>query len=147
MYYGCPWLNYFYARFILNLHNSWERTLTPLSTSLYNQKKSPMVMYITQKPVESHVEQAKGASHSWLTKMRSVSFFSSTWCPAKHDSWLTVLNVFFHDLLSSLMPKKIIIVITWSTYCSKIDKKIKYIWVKVLFNEINCKYSLISYTV
>ena len=70
-----------------------------------------------------------------------------TGCPRKHDSWWLILDVFFHDLLSSLMPKKIIINITLSSYCSEIDKKIKYNWAKVLFNEINCKKFLISYTV
>jgi len=31
-----------------------------------------------------------------------------TGCPTKHDSWLIVLNVFFHNLLSCLIPKRII---------------------------------------
>ena len=31
-----------------------------------------------------------------------------TGCPTKHDSWWIVLDVFFHTLLSCLIPKKII---------------------------------------
>ena len=32
----------------------------------------------------------------------------TTGCPTKHDSWRIVLNVFFYNLLSSLIPKRII---------------------------------------
>jgi len=53
-----------------------------------------------------------------------------TGCPTKHDSWWIVLDVFFHTLLSCLIPKKIIKNISWQSYYSKMDFKIKYIWVK-----------------
>ena len=36
-----------------------------------------------------------------------------TGCPRKHDSCCTILNVFFHNLLSSLIPKSIIKNIAW----------------------------------
>ena len=50
-----------------------------------------------------------------------------TGCPTKHDSWWIFLNVFFHNFLSCLIPKRIIIKIYWS---------------KRFSNELNCKKSL-----
>ena len=65
-----------------------------------------------------------------------------TGCPTKHDSWWIVENIFFHNLLSWLIPKTIIKIL-WELYCSKLDFKVKYIWAKDFFNEINCKKNFI----
>ena len=54
----------------------------------------------------------------------------TTGCPTKHDSWWIVLNVFFLNLLSSLIQKRITINIAWQSFYSKIDFKVKYIWLK-----------------
>ena len=64
-----------------------------------------------------------------------------TGCPRKHDSLWIVLNVFFHNFLSSLIPKRIIKIIAWKCNYYKIDFKAKYNWVKD-FSKINCKKSL-----
>ena len=61
-----------------------------------------------------------------------VSGPAPTGCPTKHDSWWIVLNVFFHNLLSCLIPKKIKKNI-WHSF----DFKVNHIWVKEFFNEIN----------
>ena len=65
-----------------------------------------------------------------------------TGCPTKHDSWWIVLNVFFHNFLICLIPKRIIINIIWQSYYCKIDHRLRYIWVKNFSNELNCKKSL-----
>ena len=44
---------------------------------------------------------------------RPLKRATRTGCPRKHDSWWTILNVFFHNLLSSLIPKSIIKNIAW----------------------------------
>ena len=74
-----------------------------------------------------------------------VSGPAPTGCPTKHDSWWIVLNVFFHNLLSCLIPKKIKKNI-WHSYNSTFDFKVNHIWVKEFFNEINCVNSSI-YTI
>ena len=60
----------------------------------------------------------------------------NTMCPAKHDSWWIFQNVFF---LRCLKSKRIIKNIVWQSYHSKMDFKVKYIWVTNLCNEINWK--------
>ena len=82
----------------------------------------------------------------WYFKIRLFDLTKfiawSTGCPTKHDSWWIVLNVFFHNLLSCLIPKKIIINIIWQSSFSKIDPRLRYIGVKDFSNELNCKQSL-----
>ena len=40
--------------------------------------------------------------------MHKVDKYIYTGCPTKHDSWRIVLNVFFYNLLSSLIQKRIV---------------------------------------
>ena len=70
-----------------------------------------------------------------------------TWCPTKYDRWWKVLNVFFHNLLNCLIPKRMITNIMWQSYHSKMDCKVNYIWVNDLFNKINSIKYLISKTI
>ena len=65
-----------------------------------------------------------------------------------HETWQLVnsIKVFFKILLSYLIPKRI----NYKKYQLTIEKiyfKVKYIWVKDFFNELNCEKSLISKTV
>ena len=78
-----------------------------------------------------------------------VVMFRGTPCiyTVSHDSWQIVLNVFFHNMSSCLLPKIIIINVLWHPYYSKIDFLVKYIWVKCVFKtKLTAKKSLISNT-
>ena len=48
-----------------------------------------------------------------------TNFQSHTGCLTKHDSWWIALNVFFHNLLSCLIQKKITKNIIWQSYYCK----------------------------
>ena len=63
-------------------------------------------------------------------------------CPKKHNSWGIFKNVFFYNLWSCLIPKRIIINIIWQFYYSKIDPSLGYIAVTDFSTELNCKKSL-----
>ena len=54
---------------------------------------------------------------------------------------LNNLNVFFHNLLSCWIPKRIVKNIVWESYESKIDLKFQINLSKRFFNEMNCKKS------
>jgi len=43
-------------------------------------------------------------------KTAQLKLKSDTGCPTKHDSWWIVLNEFFHNLLSILIQKRLIII-------------------------------------
>ena len=79
-------------------------------------------------------------NHATLNIIRE----QDTECPTKHDSWWIVLNVFFHNLLSSSIQKRIVRNIAWQSFYRLIDFKVKYIWVKEFVNKINWKKSIIS---
>ena len=72
-----------------------------------------------------------------------IFFKSSPGCPRNHDGWFfnfkCLLPWFVLWCQREISHGRHIVV--------KLTNKIKYIWVKVLFNKINCKKSLISYTV
>ena len=72
-----------------------------------------------------------------------IFFKSSPGCPRNHDGWFfnfkCLLPWFVLWCQREISHGRHIVV--------KLTNKIKYIWVKVLFNKINCKKSLISYTI
>ena len=53
----------------------------------------------------------------YCNKDNILVFSYDTGCPTKHDSWWIVLNVFFHNLLISLIQKgKVRNIITWQSF-------------------------------
>ena len=76
---------------------------------------------------------------SYICKLKKYVY---TGCPKEHDSWWIFLYVFFHNLLSCLISKSIIIKIIWQFYYSKIDRRLRYIGEKDFSTELNCKKSL-----